>query len=214
MRRSRRSCSGRSQSGIGTEVERRVPDRGTARHSDRRGQRQRTVRKGADDLIPPASLSKLMTAEVVFNRDPAGTAQADRRIHRQRQCVAARRRALAHVEHVHPDPQQGVGGQSAAWRHHSVRERRMHRARRGDFRKRVAIRRADDQARARARPDQVHIRQFERTSRSQAAHDLAGARQARATHHPDLSRLLSSITASASLPGTRSANSIEIRCSP
>ena len=28
--------------------------------------------KGADDLIPPASLSKLMTAEVVFNLIRAG----------------------------------------------------------------------------------------------------------------------------------------------
>ena len=50
--------------------------------------------------------------------------------------------------------------------------------------------RADDQAGARARPDQVDLRQLDRPARSQAADDRARARQARAPHHPDLSGLL------------------------
>ena len=62
--------------------------------------------RNADQLIYPASLAKLMTVEYVLQRDQAGPAQADRRIHRQRERLAQGRRAVAHLHHVRRAPQQ------------------------------------------------------------------------------------------------------------
>ena len=66
--------------------------------------------KGADDLIPPASLSKLMTAEVVFNEIKQGRLKPTDEFIVRHQCLAPGRRSIAHIEHVHSDPQQGRRG--------------------------------------------------------------------------------------------------------
>ena len=58
----------------------------------------------AEQLIYPASLAKLMTAEYVLHLHQAGQAQADRRIPGQRERLAQGRRALAHLDHVRRDP--------------------------------------------------------------------------------------------------------------
>ena len=54
--------------------------------------------KGADELMPPASLSKLMTAEVVFNEIKQGRLKLDRRIPVSTNAWRTRRRAVAHLE--------------------------------------------------------------------------------------------------------------------
>ena len=54
--------------------------------------------KNADQLLPPASLAKLMTAEVVFNEIARGRLKLRGRIRRQRERLAQRRRAVARLE--------------------------------------------------------------------------------------------------------------------
>ena len=72
--------------------------------------------KAADSWLPPASLAKLMTAEVVFNEIKRRQRQARRGIHRQRERLAQGRRAVRRLDHVRADPQpdQGVGPAAAA----------------------------------------------------------------------------------------------------
>ena len=65
--------------------------------------------RDADRLVYPASLAKLMTVEYVFNEIKQGRVKLDRRVHHQRERVAARRRAVAHLVNVCQDPQHVSG---------------------------------------------------------------------------------------------------------
>ena len=56
--------------------------------------------KDADKLIPPASLAKLMTMEVVFNAIKAGRTDAGRHVPGQRERLADGRRDVRRLDHV------------------------------------------------------------------------------------------------------------------
>ena len=217
-----RAC--RAQSGLGTQAGqpgdgcaegRRGPsNRRAQRHPDRRRQRQRAVRKGnADDLVPPASLSKLMTAEVVFNEIKQGRLKPEAEFtvsttawrkggapsRTSSMFIAINSRVsvddLLHGVIIQSGNDacmvlaEGISGNEA------------------EFAELMTKRAREDWAR------QVDLRQFDRAARSAAAHDRARAGQARAATSSRPIRTTTNITASANSPGARSASTTAIPCS-
>ena len=172
--------------------------------------------KSADELDPPASMSKLMTVEVVFNAIAEGRIKLDRRIHRSARTPGARaaRRPAARAMFAPINSRVKVEdllrGVIIA-----VRQRCLHRARRRARRQRRRLRRHDEHARARELGlTQVDFTNATGLPRPEPADDGARARQARAAHHRRPIRSSTRSTPSASSPGTRSASRTAIRCSP
>ena len=104
--------------------------------------------KNADKLNPPASMSKLMTTEVVLHAIARGQAQIRRRDDHQRERLAQGRRAVRRLGDVRGAQQPGERARPAARRDDPVRQRRLHRARRRHRGQRAGVRRDDEQARA------------------------------------------------------------------
>ena len=122
--------------------------------------------KDADDLIPPGQPVQADDRGGRVQRDQgrAGSSSTEEFIvstNAWRKGGAPSRTSSMFVA----DPQPGDGRRPAARRDHPVGQRRLHRAGRRHRRQRGRLRRADDQARARARPDQVDLRQFDRPAR-------------------------------------------------
>ena len=84
--------------------------------------------KNADELRAPSSMMKLMTAEVVFHAIQQGEIKLTDEYRCQRKCLAQGRRSRGRLDHVRHSSQQDFRGRSPARRHHSERQRRLHRA--------------------------------------------------------------------------------------
>ncbi len=145
----------------------RAGDQRAARHPDRRRERRRAVRARSRQADLPGQPRQADDRRIRVPRTQRRPHQAHRRIHRERERLAQGRRALARLHHVRGDPQQGSGRRPAARHDHPVRQRCLHRAGRRDRRQRSRFRRQADRARARDRPRQIGVHQFERAARSQ-----------------------------------------------
>ena len=144
--------------------------------------------KNADELRAPSSMLKLMTAEVVFNALKKGNVKLT---DEYRISENAWRRggapsggstmfAAINSKVSVDDLLQGAIIQSGNDSCIALAEGMA-----GN--ERTFANRLHDQARARTRPDEVDLRQFQRAARPRQQDDRARAGEARAPYHPDLS---------------------------
>ena len=154
------------------------PDRSTNRD-------QVLFAKNPDEPLPPASMSKLMTVYMVFERLKDGRLSLDDDLPGQREGVAHGR-----LEDVRRGRRAGPGRGPAARHHHPVRQRRLHRDRRGA---RPAPRKPSPsmmtERGARTRPDQHYdLQERERLARPghlMTVRDLASLAQHRDQRFPE-----------------------------
>ena len=90
--------------------------------------------KNADELRAPSSMMKLMTAEVVFHAIKQGDIKLTDEYHVSENAWRKGGAPAGELDHVCGHPQQDFRGRSPARRHHSERQRCLHRAGGGDRR--------------------------------------------------------------------------------
>ena len=168
--------------------------------------------KNADELRAPSSMMKLMTAEVVFHAIKQGDVKLTDEYHvsenawRQGGAPSGTSTMFAaiHSKVSVDDLLHGAIIQSGNDACMVLAE--------GIAGNERAFADDDDQARARTRDDAIDLRQFQRPARSRQQDDGARTCNARALHHPDLSRILQAVRRDANSPGTRSGSRTAIRC--
>ena len=143
--------------------------------------------KNADKLNPPASMSKLMTTELVLHTIAQGKLKWDDELTIRENAWRKGGAPSRRLGDVRGAQQPGQRQGPDARRDDPVGQRRLHRVCRRHRGQRACLRRPDEQARARDRADAIALHQFDRAARRRARHDHARARQARAAHHQDLS---------------------------
>ena len=165
--------------------------------------------KNADQPLPPASMSKLMTLYMLFEALRDGRVTMDDRVHRQ-----PRRPRRWRARGCSSRPATTVPVERADPRHHRpVGQRRLRRGRRGPRRHRGDLRRSDDPARPRARHDRARRSATPPAGPRTATHERARPRHAGAAHHRGLPRVLRDLRRDASSPGTASPSRTATRCS-
>ena len=117
--------------------------------------------KNADEPLPPASMSKLMTLYMLFEaiRDGKVTPETEFIVSREAQAMGGSRMFVEAGK-------QGLGRRPDPRHHRPVRQRRLRRGRRGPLRHRGGLRRRDDQARARTRHDRDDAEERVRLARA------------------------------------------------
>ena len=103
------------------------------------------LNKDADEEMPPSSMTKLMTAYIVYSRLADGQDAADRHAAGQRKGLADGR-----LEDVRPDRLHGLGRGPDPRHDRPVRQRCLHRAGRVDLGVGGTVRRADEPDRRRS----------------------------------------------------------------
>ena len=78
--------------------------------------------RNADELVPPASMSKLMLLIMMFNALRAGEITLETEVHDERVRLAHRRRAVAHVCDVRAAGQDRQGRRDAQGHHRAIRQ--------------------------------------------------------------------------------------------
>ena len=164
--------------------------------------------KNADVPLHPASMSKLMTALMVFERLADGSLSLDDTLP-----VSEKAWRKGGSKMFVELGVAGAGRGSPARHHRAVGQRCLHRRGRSARRHRGGVQRADDQARARARADPQHLQECERLAGPGPPHERARPRHARDHHHPRNTRSTTRSSARRNSPTTTSASTRVTRCS-
>ena len=151
--------------------------------------------RNADDLVPPASMSKLMLLRPGVHGAESGRAQARRRFPDERERLAQGRRAVAHLLDVRAARQDRQGRGAAQGHHRAVRQRCGDLGGREHERQRGGVRQGDDGGGAAHRPQEVGVQERHRALRPRAPDDGARDCHAGAHHHQGLSGVLSPVRA-------------------
>ena len=187
----------------------RLRDGGARRRScSTTGPAQVLFAKDADSALPPASMSKLMTAYLVFEQLQQGRLKLDDMLPVSETAwkMGGSQMFLEVGDRVSvSDLLRGIIIQSG--------NDACVVARRGPGRQRGRLRRDDERQGRRARADQQPFRQLHRPRRAGPPDERARPRHAGPPHHPGVPRVLLDLFASGSTPSPTSGSPTAILCS-
>ena len=151
--------------------------------------------RNGDELMYPASMSKLMLLAVVFKALKAGEVKLEDEFFMSEYAWRKGGAPSGTSAMFVPVGTKATLDELLKGIDRAVRQRRRHLHRREHGRQRGPLRPAHDRGGAPARPQEVGVQERDRPAPSRAPDDGARARHAGAAHHQDLSRLLPAVRA-------------------